>query len=128
MKNPFKKKGLTQTMISTLAGGAGNVAADFIIGQIDALSDVDANYINGGKIVAGALLGSMSTNKIVHYVADGMAVVGASALINSLISQTEKPASGFVANGTVGRVMAGDRYFKKTAAGKGFNATAFMGK
>lgn len=129
MKNPFKAKGLTQTMVSTLIGGAGNVVADYIIGQIDQLANVDANYINGGKIVAGALIGSMSRNKYVHALADGMAVVGASALVSSLIDGTAAPASG-LPRGTVGRVTAGDRYFKRAGKkGNGFTvSSAFVGK
>ena len=111
MKNPFKKKGLATTMVASLVAGAGNVGADYVISQIDALATVDPMYINGGKIVAGALLGSMSNNQYVKSVADGMAAVGASALVQSLIDGTT--ATSGLPKGTIGRVHAGDRYFKK---------------
>lgn len=126
VKNPFKKQGIMTTMVNTLIGGAGNVAANYVISQIDALSTVDANYIAGGKIVAGALIGSMSSNKYVHALADGMAVVGASELVSSLIASD--PTSGLVSNGTIGRAHAGDPYFKSNR-GKGFTVSgAFLGK
>lgn len=126
MKNPFKKKGLAQTVVNTVIGGAGNVAADYVISQIPQLAEVDSNYINGGKIVAGALIGSMSRNKYVHALADGMAVVGASELVSSLIT----PTSG-LPKGTIGRVVTGDRYFNKRPQKKsnGFSvSSAFVGK
>lgn len=119
------KKGLASTMVASVVAGAGSVVGDYVIAQIDALSSVDSNYINGGKIVAGAILGSMTRNTYLKSMADGLATVGAAQLVESLISTTT-PASGLTSNGTVGRVMAGDRYFKK--GGKGFSATAFMGK
>lgn len=129
MKNPFKKKGLATTMVASLVAGAGNVGADYVISQIDALSDVDPMYINGGKVVAGAILGSMSKNSYVKSIADGMAAVGASALVQSLIDGTN-PTNG-LPKGTIGRVNAGDRYFKKGGkrAGNGFTvSSAFISK
>ena len=126
MKNPFKKKGIIQTVVNTLIGGAGNVAADYVIANVEQLATVDPMYINGGKILAGALIGSMSRNKYVHALADGMAVVGASALVSSLIDG-QTAASG-LPRGTVGRVTAGDRYFAKRG-GNGFTvSSAFVKK
>lgn len=129
MKNPFKTKGLATTMVASLVAGAGNVGADYVISQIDALSNVDPMYINGGKIVAGALLGSMSKNSYVKSIADGMAAVGASALVQSLIDGSN-PTSG-LPKGTIGRINAGDRYFKKGGkrTGNGFTvSSAFISK
>lgn len=129
MKNPFKKQGIVTTVISTMVGGAANVAADYIISNVEALAGVDAMYINGGKVLAGALIGSMSKNKYVHAAADGMAVVGASALIDSLINSTESgDTTSGLPRGTVGRVTAGDRYFQRRKS-NGFTVSgAFMGK
>ena len=125
MKNPFNKNGITQTVVNTLIGGAGNVAADYVIANVEQLATVDPMYINGGKILAGALIGSMSRNKYVHALADGMAVVGASALVSSLLAG--QAASG-LPRGTVGRVTAGDRYFAKRG-GNGFTvSSAFVKK
>lgn len=129
MKNPFKKKGLVQTMVNTLIGGAGNVAADYVIANVEALSTVEPMYVNGGKVVAGALIGAMSNNKYVHALADGMAVVGASALVSSLLDGTTETASG-LPHGTIGRTRAGDPYFKsQMKRGNGFSvSSAFVGK
>lgn len=124
MKNPFKKKGITQTVVNTLIGGAGNVAADYVIANVEQLATVDPMYINGGKVLAGALIGSMSRNKYVHALADGMAVVGASALVSSLIDGQATPAASGLPYGTVGRVMAGDRYFKTGRKGNGFTVSS----
>lgn len=129
MKNPFKKKGLATTMVASLVAGAGNVGADYVISQIDALSNVDPMYINGGKVVAGAILGSMSKNSYVKSIADGMAAVGASALVQSLIDGTTAPSG--LPKGTIGRINAGDRYFKKGGkrANNGFTvSSAFISK
>ena len=37
-------------MVASVVAGAGSVAADYVIGQIDALSSVNTDYINGGKM------------------------------------------------------------------------------
>lgn len=133
MKNPFKKKGLATTMVASLVAGAGSVGADYVISQIDALSNVDQMYIDGGKVVAGALLGSMTKNQYVKSIADGMATVGAAALVQSLIdgTSTSNPTSG-LPKGTIGRVQAGDRYFRnggKRNNNNGFTvSSAFISK
>lgn len=119
-----------QTITNTVIGGAANVGANYVIANVDALATVDPMYINGGKIVVGALLGSMSKNKYVHAAADGMAVVGASELIDSLLTETTNGSTttSGLPRGTVGRATAGDRYFKANAK-RGFTVSgAFVGK
>lgn len=129
MKRLFKKQGILTTVTNTVIGGAANVATDYVISQVEALAGVSSMYINGGKILAGALIGSMSKNKYVHAAADGMAVVGASELINELINTTDTDGASGLPKGTIGRATAGDRYFKRARKGNGFTiGSAFVGK
>lgn len=127
----FFKKGLASTMVASVVAGAGSVAADYVIGQIDALSSVNTDYINGGKIVAGAVLGSMTRNQYLKSMADGIAAVGAAALVQSLVDGTMGGSTSGLPHGTVGRIHAGDRYFKggKNRNNKGFTvSSAFISK
>lgn len=132
MKNPFKKAGIMTTVTNVAVGGAANVAVDYAVSQVSQLSSLDQRYIQGGKIVLGAVLGSISKNKWLHAAADGMAVVGASELISGLIAGTTTETPAGLPQGTVGKLHMGDRYFKKAAArkaGKGFSINgAFVGK
>lgn len=131
-KNPFKKQGIITSLTNIAVGGAANVATDYVVSSVSALATLDPRYIQGGKIVLGALLGSMSKNKYVHAAADGMAVVGASELISGLVNGTPAAAASGLPRGTVGAARMGDRYFKRAAArktGKGFTVSgAFVGK
>lgn len=131
IKNPFKKQGLVTSLTNIAVGGAANVAVDAVVANVSTLATMDPRYIQGGKIVLGALLGSMSNDKYIHAAADGMAVVGASELISGLVNGTTSAPAG-LPRGTVGAARMGDRYFKKAAArktGKGFTINgAFVGK
>lgn len=131
LKNPFKAKGLTTTITNTVVGGAASVAIDYAVEQLDFLKGTDPMYLNIGKIVGGALLGSMSKNKYVHAATDGIATVGAANLVSSLMATTSAEAPAGLPRGTVGRVRQGDPYFKRAAKGgrKGFTISgAFVGK
>ena len=111
IKNPFKKQGIAATAVNTLIGGAGNVAFDYAWDALgDTTSSVSENWKNGIKIVGGAVLGSMVTNKYLRAMADGFAVVGASNLVSDLISK-EAPAG--LPHGTVGRIIPGNRTYRK---------------
>lgn len=129
-KSPFKKAGLMTTLTNVGLGGAANVAIDYVVANVDALKTLDPMYINGGKILAGALLGSSSKNHYVHAAADGIAVVGAANLIASLIESDSAPSpSSGLSRGTVGKVVMGDPYFKRRSSADGFKvAGAFVGK
>lgn len=109
----FFKKGLASTMVASVVSGAGSVAADYVIGQIDALSTANADYINGGKVVAGAILGSMTRNQYLKSMADGIAAVGAANLVQSLVDGTMGSGTSGLPKGTIGSAKAGDRYFRK---------------
>lgn len=133
MKNPFKKSSIIDTVINVGVGGAANVAMDYIFSQVDALASLEPTTKNIVKIVAGAVGGSMVSNKYVRAAADGVATVGVSNLIVSYISteetaapETAAPAG--LAKGTIGRAYRmGQRGFRKVSGIAG-EAGAFMAK
>lgn len=131
-KNPFKKSSIADTVINVSVGGAANVAIDYLVDQVEALKGLGDTTINAAKIVAGAVVGSMVSNKIARAAADGVAVVGVSNLISGLISDssssTEAPAG--LPYGTIGRVIPGNRAYRRVRAKKvsGVNACSVMGK
>lgn len=132
MKNPFKKQGIMATLVNVGIGGVANVAIDYVVSSIDALSQVSDTYINAGKIAVG-VVGTMTGNNYVHAATDGIAVVGVSNLVKSLMADEETPVTtdglpyGTIGNcGKIGRkVIMGNRAFKRNMSGVG---RAFMDK
>ena len=57
-------------------------------------SAVSATVKSAVKLVGGAVLGSMTSNKYLRAMADGFGVVGASELVDNLISGTLNEGSG----------------------------------
>lgn len=118
MAKLFKKASITDTLINVGVGGAANVAVDYVFNMVAGtskvsgegdststtaeepmFSDTTKNII---KVVGGAVVGSMISNKLARAAADGVATVGVSNLISGLM-EDEKPASG-LPYGTIGRV------------------------
>lgn len=134
-KNPFKKSSIMDTLTNVGIGGAANVAIDYIFDSVEALASV-ADYKNYLKIAAGALGGSMVTNKYLRAAADGVAVVGVSNLIQDLMTTEEsgngneggegqQSGQGRLPEGTIGRPMyLGQKGFKnmRKIAGADFMA------
>lgn len=116
-KNPFKKSNVVDTLINVGVGGAGNVAADYLINNVDMLKSLDADTINLGKFVVGSVGSAMVSNKYVKALMDGFAVVGASNYISSLMA--DQTTSGVPA-GTIGRAryIAPRRAYARRFAGK----------
>ena len=116
-KNPFKKGNVVDTLINVGVGGAGNVAADYLINNVDMLKSLDADTINIGKFVVGSVGSAMVSNKYVKALMDGFAVVGASNYISSLMA--DQSTSGVPA-GTIGRAryIAPRRAYARRFAGK----------
>lgn len=108
-KNPFKKQSALDAALQIGIGGAANVAVDYLKSNIDALATVDEKWINAGKFVLGAVGSSMVSDRMVKAAMDGIAVVGVSDLVKSLMDGTT-PAEGAsgVPAGTIGRI--GRRY------------------
>lgn len=128
-KNPFKKQGIIDTVVNVGVGGAANVAIDYVVSSVDALSGLSATVINAAKIAVGAIGGTMTTNKYVRAAVDGIAVVGASNLVSSLMDGTasEEAAAG-LPQGTIGRVRLGNRRYRRHVAGVNATPSSFMGK
>ena len=114
-KNPFKKKSLIDTLTNVGVGGAANVAIDYVWEQVDALAAYD-QYKHIAKIVAGAVVGGMVSNKYARAAADGVATVGVSNLIQGLIDKTPETTEG-LPEGTIGRLRYGSRSFRRAARG-----------
>ena len=125
MKNPFKKSSIVDTVINVGVGGAANVAIDYAFNAVEALSSLGDTTKNAIKIAAGALAGTMISNKYARAAADGVAVVGASELISGLINKTDA-ASG-LPEGTIGRIRLGQRGFARRARVAGVAGADFMG-
>ena len=102
-KNPFKKNNVVDTLINVGVGGAGNVAADYIIDSIqkDAKEPWSPDTINLGKFIIGSVGSAMVSNKYAKALMDGFAVVGASNYISSLMAESQTTSG--VPAGTIGR-------------------------
>lgn len=128
-KNPFKKQSIIDTVVNVGIGGAANVAIDAVVGQFEALQSLGDTAINALKIAAGAVVGSMVSDKFARAAADGIATVGVSNLIAGLMADEASPAlSGGLPYGTIGRVRLGNRAYRRARKVSGVNAGAVMGK
>lgn len=119
-KNPFKKGNVVDTLINVGVGGAGNVAADYIIDSIqkDAKEPWSPDTINLGKFIIGSVGSAMVSNKYAKALMDGFAVVGASNYISSLIAESQTTSG--VPAGTIGRAryIAPRKSYARRFAGK----------
>lgn len=113
-KNIFKKKSFIDTLTNVGIGGASNIAIDYLwdVAGLDTIltfERVSADTIkNAVKILGGAFVGSMASNKYGRAVADGVATVGVSNLIAGLIDKTPETtttdAPAGLPAGTIGRM------------------------
>lgn len=130
-KNPFKKKSIIDTVLNVGIGGAANVAIDYVVDQVEALQSLGDTTINALKIAAGAVVGSMVSDKFARAAADGVATVGVSNLIAGLMAGEKTPEStGALPYGTIaGRVIPGNRAYRRARKVSGApGAAAVMGK
>lgn len=129
-KNPFKKSSIIDTVVNVGIGGAANVAIDYVVNQVEAIQSLGDTTINALKIAAGAIVGSMVTDKFARAAADGVATVGVSNLIAGLMSEEETPApANGLPYGTIsGRVIPGNRAYRRAKKVSGVNASSVMGK
>lgn len=130
-KNPFKKQSVVNTLVNVGIGGAANVAIDYIwdtAGLDTSLQndkgDRDVDSIkNAIKVVGGAVVGSMISDRYGRAAADGVAVVGVSNLIAGLMTSKEEkektdktpaPAAPTgLPGGTIGAIRAGSAAYAR---------------
>lgn len=129
-KNPFKKSSIIDTVVNVGIGGAANVAIDYVVNQVEAIKSLGDTTINALKIAAGAVVGSMVTDKFARAAADGVATVGVSNLIKGLMEEEPKTdgASGLPYGTISGRVVPGNRAYRRARKVSGLNAGSVMGK
>lgn len=137
MKNPFKLQSAISTGVAMLTAGAGSAAVDWALEKSQIIPAEWGNTaVNGLKVLAGAIVGSMVKSKgtlssIVKSVADGVATVGAANLTSSFIGGTSAadpaPTAG-LAPGTIGRTLhLGNKAYRRGVRGVN-GAASFMGK
>ena len=129
-KNPFKKQSIIDTVVNVGIGGAANVAIDYVVSQVDAIQSLGDTTINAAKVALGAVAGSMVSNKMLRAACDGIATVGVSNLVKGLMEGTSatETTSG-LPYGTIGRVIPGNRAYRKARKVSGVGAAAgVMGK
>ena len=132
-KNPFKKQSIIDTVINVGIGGAANVAIDYVVNQVEAIKSLGDTTVNVLKVAAGAIVGSMVTDKMARAAADVVATVGVSNLIAGLMAEdgTTTPTEGAngLPYGTIGRVRPGNRAYRRAHKVSGApGAAAVMGK
>lgn len=127
----FNTKSVIATGTAVLAAGAGSAVADWLLAKYDIVPDDYKEYTNVGKVLIGAVAGSMMTNQIAKSAFDGIATVGAANLVAGwLPTETKKDGgeeqkgSGYLPEGTIGRLRMGQRGFRKGI--RGVNGAAFM--
>ena len=132
-KNPFKKQSIIDTVVNVGIGGAANVAIDYVVSQVDAVKSLGDTTINAAKVALGAVLGSMVSNKMLRAACDGVATVGVSNLVSGLLADAT-PASGMpygtigLPNDTVGRIIPGNRAYRRAHRKVSGVATGVMGQ
>lgn len=129
-KNPFKKQSIVDTVVNVGIGGASNVAIDYVVRQVEAIQSLGDTTINAAKIALGAVAGSMVSNKMLRAACDGIATVGVSNLVKGLMEGTSTPNEGAAGlpYGTIGRVIPGNRAYKRARKVSGVGAATVMGK
>lgn len=132
-KNPFKKQSIMDTVVNVGIGGAANVAIDYLVSQVDAVKSLGDTTINAAKVALGAVVGSMVSNKMLRAACDGVATVGVSNLVSGLLADAT-PASGMpygtigLPNDTVGRIIPGNRAYRRAHRKVSGVATGVMGQ
>jgi hypothetical protein len=128
-KNPFKKQSIVDTVVNVGIGGAANVAIDYVVSQVEAIQSLGDTTINAAKIALGAVAGSMVSNKMLRAACDGIATVGVSNLVKGLMDgTTSTETTSGLPYGTIGRVIPGNRAYKRARKVSGVGAATVMSK
>lgn len=102
-KNLFNTKNIIDGMINVGVGGAANVAVDYVINSIEMETPIEADTLNLGKFILGVVGSSMVGNKVVKAAFDGVATVGISNYVSTLVNDTQTTAG--LPAGMIGRPM-----------------------
>lgn len=133
----FNAKSAIATATSMAVAGAGSAVVDWALAKYDVLpADWGGTAVQAGKIVVGAIGGSMIKNQIAKSVFDGIATVAAANLVAGMLTEddtdkddTDKGGSTQMTGlpgGTIGRIRLGQRGFRRGRVA-GMAGADFMG-
>lgn len=127
----FNTKAAITTATSVAVAGAGSAVVDWALKKYDVIpADWGDTVVQAGKIVLGAVGGSMIKNQIVKSVFDGIATVAAANLTKGFLPEDAATTDG-LPQGTIGRIKLGQRGFRvapknRKVSGVGNAASSFM--
>lgn len=117
----FNTKAAIKTGTSVLVGGVGSAVADWLLDKYQIVPAEYQQYTNLGKVILGAIAGSMVKNEMVKSAFDGIATVGAANLVaeympdNTTTTTTTTTAPAGLPKGTIGDLRLGQRGFRRGA-------------
>lgn len=125
----FNTKSAIATATSVAVAGAGSAVVDWALEKYNVIpSDWGDTVVQAGKVVIGAVGGSLIKNQIAKSVFDGIATVAAANLTKGFLPETTTTVEG-LPKGTIGRIKLGQRGFRKAnrrVSGVGNAASSFM--
>ena len=113
----FNTKSAIATATSMAVAGAGSAVVDWALAKYDVLpASWGDTAVQAGKIVVGAIGGSMIKNQIAKSVFDGIATVAAAKLVAGMLPEGENGGAlqtTGLPDGTIGRIRLGQRGFRR---------------
>ena len=129
----FNTKSAIATATSMAVAGAGSAVVDWALAKYDVLpASWGDTAVQAGKIVVGAIGGSMIKNQIAKSVFDGIATVAAAKLVAGMLPEGDADKNGSalqttgLPEGTIGRIRLGQRGFRRGRVA-GMGGADFMG-
>ena len=120
----FNAKSAIATATSMAVAGAGSAVVDWALAKYDVLpAEGGDTAVQAGKIVVGAIGGSMIKNQIAKSVFDGIATVAAAKLVAGMLPDGDADKGDAdkggalqttgLPDGTIGRIRLGQRGFRR---------------
>ena len=127
----FSTKAAIATGTSVLVAGVGSAVADWLLAKYDVIPAEYKQYTNAGKIVLGAIGGSMIKNQYLKSAMDGIATVAAANLVAGYLPTEDNSGDNTAVTtglpeGTIGRIRMGQRGFRRGRMA-GVQGADFMG-
>ena len=126
----FNAKSTIATATSMVVAGAGSAVVDWALAKYDVLpASWGDTAVQAGKIVVGAIGGSMIKNQIAKSVFDGIATVASAKLVAGMLPEGENGGAlqtTGLPEGTIGRIRLGQRGFRRGRVA-GMAGADFMG-